>query len=145
MGKHKSSDGKVTSFGVPRYASEHPEDGIPKEATEAIYRLIGQILPQFSDRPLHGARLCWDLETPDLHFLIGKHPDFLSGELFLATGGSAHGFKFLPVIGKYIADALEGKQTGLKRQWSWRQREARLDPTYPAEEVKDLRDLGIGA
>ena len=29
--------------------------------------------------------------------------------LFFATGGSGHAYKFLPVIGRLVADAIEGK------------------------------------
>jgi sarcosine oxidase/L-pipecolate oxidase len=29
--------------------------------------------------------------------------------LFLATGGSGHGYKFLPVIGERIVDVVEGR------------------------------------
>lgn len=38
--------------------------------------------------------------------MIGRYPSDPS--LFLATGGSGHAYKFLPVIGKVVADAIEG-------------------------------------
>lgn len=41
--------------------------------------------------------------------------------LFLATGGSGHAFKFLPVLGEKISDAIEGNLPGyLKDKWSFR-------------------------
>jgi sarcosine oxidase / L-pipecolate oxidase len=60
-----------------------------------------------------------DTDTRDLHFLIGKHPKH--NNLFLATGGSAHGFKFLPVIGQYVVDMLESRlENSLANTWAWR-------------------------
>jgi sarcosine oxidase/L-pipecolate oxidase len=41
--------------------------------------------------------------------------------LFVATGGSGHGFKFFPVIGDKIVDALQGKlDPQLAEIWRWR-------------------------
>lgn len=44
--------------------------------------------------------------------------------LFIATGGSGHGFKFFPVIGDKICDALQGKlDPQLAELWRWRTEE----------------------
>ena len=46
--------------------------------------------------------------TPDNHFIIDRHPDFVN--LIYATGFSGHGFKFAPVIGEILADmAIDGE------------------------------------
>ena len=51
--------------------------------------------------------------------MIDYHPRHPG--LFLATGGSGHGFKFLPVIGDKIVDAIEGLlHPELQEMWSWR-------------------------
>ncbi|TVY43892.1 L-saccharopine oxidase [Lachnellula occidentalis] len=136
-----NAEGK--SYSVPRYASDHPEDGIPEEARVEVNKFIDTILPQFSGRPLKGARICWCTDTPDQHFLITRHQKY--PELLLGTGDSGHGFKFLPTIGSYIADALEGKERGVRSEWAWREKEWKSDPTRPGDVVKDLRDVGIGA
>lgn len=133
---------KGISYSVPRYASDHPEDGIPKEAEDAIRKFIDAVLPQFSDRPLLGARICWCTDTADLHFLISRHDKYPG--LLLGTGDSGHGFKFLPTIGSYIADAFEGRERGLRKEWQMGEREWKKDVTRPGDVVKDLRDVGIG-
>lgn len=132
-----------TTYSVPRYASDHPEDGIPKEAEESMRRFISAVLPQFSDRPLLGARICWCTDTADQHFLISRHDKY--PELLLGTGDSGHGFKFLPTIGSYIADAFENKPRGVKKEWQMGEREWKKDLTRPGDVVKDLRDVGIAA
>lgn len=136
-----NADGKA--YSVPRYASNHPDDGIPVEAENAIRNFIAAVLPQLSGRPLLGARICWCTDTADLHFLISRHEIY--PELLLGTGDSGHGFKFLPTIGSYIADAMEGKERGLRPEWRLSSRKWRRDVTRPGDVVKDLRDVGIGS
>jgi sarcosine oxidase/L-pipecolate oxidase len=64
--QHKTAvDADGIQYAVPRYASDHPEDGIPEEAEEAIRQFIDSVLPQFSDRPLCGARICLCTDTAD--------------------------------------------------------------------------------
>lgn len=130
------------SYSMPRYASDHPEDGIPKEAEEAIRKFIDAVNPQFSGRPLLGARICWCTDTADQHFLISRHDKY--PELLLGTGDSGHGFRFLPTIGSYIADAFEGNSRGLKDEWKMGERAWRKDVIRPGDGVKDLSDVGFG-
>jgi sarcosine oxidase/L-pipecolate oxidase len=60
-----------------------------------------------------------DADTPDLHFLIDEHPEH-SG-LHLAVGGSAHGFKMMPVVGKYVVQSIEGVlEEEARKSWRWR-------------------------
>jgi sarcosine oxidase/L-pipecolate oxidase len=71
--------------------------------------------------------LIWGLTHSFLHsptgdFLITYHPVYK--QLFLATGGSGHGFKFFPVIGEKIVAAIEGKvEPELAEIWRWRSEE----------------------
>jgi sarcosine oxidase/L-pipecolate oxidase len=55
----------------------------------------------------------------DYNFLISPHPSHPS--LKVAIGGSAHGFKFMPILGKYIVDMLEDKlDHTFSQKWRWR-------------------------
>ncbi|KAG4258947.1 hypothetical protein FPRO03_13413 [Fusarium proliferatum] len=96
-------------------------------------------MPQFSDRPLLDARVCWCTDSPDAHWLIDRHP--IHKDLLLATGDSGHAFKMFPIIGKYIADALEGRETGLRKEWVYGGRVAKPTSHRPDTEIKDLRDV----
>ncbi|KAK1962310.1 FAD dependent oxidoreductase [Colletotrichum sublineola] len=139
VGTYTDPSGKVEHYSVPRYASAHPDDGIPDEAADAIRRFINTVMPQFSGRPLLGARVCWCTDSPDAHWLIDNHPKHPS--LLLATGDSGHAFKMFPIIGDYISDALEGKERGLRPEWKYGNRTSRPVATRPGTEVKDLRDV----
>jgi sarcosine oxidase / L-pipecolate oxidase len=40
--------------------------------------------------------------------------------LFIATGGSFHGWKFLSILGEYVVDLLQGKlDPALQKRWAW--------------------------
>ncbi|KAH7196045.1 FAD dependent oxidoreductase [Fusarium oxysporum] len=132
-------NGKTTHYSIPRYSSDHPQDGIPHEAEVAIRKFINTVMPQFSDRPLLDARVCRCTDSPDAHWLINRHPKHK--DLLLATGDSGHAFKMFPIIGKYIADALEGRETGLRKDWAYGGRVAKPASHRPDTEIKDLRDV----
>ena len=38
----------------------------------------------------------------------------------VATGGSGHAFKFAPVLGGLVADALEGIESPYSQRFAWR-------------------------
>ncbi|KAF2668885.1 sarcosine oxidase [Microthyrium microscopicum] len=63
-------------------------------------------------------RLCWDALTPDEDFIISRHPRCEG--LSIGTGGSFHGYKFFPVLGKYIVQMLDGMLAPeLNKKWAW--------------------------
>lgn len=68
---------------------------------------------------------------PKGDFIVTYHP--AHPNLFLATGGSGHAFKFFPVIGDKVVDGLEGKlDPELKELWAWP--ESCIDPNSLATE-----------
>ncbi|KAF4595563.1 sarcosine oxidase [Ophiocordyceps camponoti-floridani] len=85
-------------------------------------------------------RMCWDASTPTHDFLITPHPH--SQGLYLATGGSFHGWKFLPVIGDYVADMMQGcLDDDYAARWAWDKKGGdghSANPTYAV--VGDLQD-----
>lgn len=112
-----ANSGITTS--VPHTFVQSPADGLPLEVEAHMRRNLRRVLPELADRPFCYTRLCWDADTADRHFIVAPHPRHRN--LFLAVGGSAHGFKFLPVVGKYVVDMLEGKiDPDIARQWEWR-------------------------
>jgi sarcosine oxidase/L-pipecolate oxidase len=84
--------------------------------------------------------MCWDGDTKDLNFRICPSPT--NANLFIATAGSGHGFKFMPTIGKYVADMLEGKLSDeLSELWKWRFGRA-SPPQGKVPHPWPVRDLG---
>ncbi|KAL3496413.1 FAD dependent oxidoreductase [Aspergillus germanicus] len=88
-------------------------------------------------------RICWDAFTPTGDFIISPHSG--AKELYVATCGSFHGFKFFPVVGKYVVQMLDGKlDADLQHKWAWDRTAEQLDPTvnpeFPRSEMSDMLD-----
>jgi sarcosine oxidase len=62
-----------------------------------------------ADGPLTSSRVCTYTVTPDRHFVIDRHPQYL--QVVVAAGFSGHGFKFAPVVGEVLADLAEQGHT----------------------------------
>ncbi|KAI9817432.1 MAG: hypothetical protein M1827_001042 [Pycnora praestabilis] len=89
---------------------------------ETLRIIIKRVMPQFADRHVDFWRLCWDSITPSQNQLLTQHPHPSLRDLYLAIGGSFHSYKFLPIIGKYMARVLDGKSNGVEkdRAWAWK-------------------------
>ncbi|RPA93026.1 FAD dependent oxidoreductase [Choiromyces venosus 120613-1] len=102
------------------YASSTPlfPKEIPREGEDALRDKLKRIVPEFSERPFEKTRVCWYTDTPDGDFLVTWHPEYEG--LFIASGGSGHAFKFLPVLGDEIGDVLVG-QGRFREKWGWKE------------------------
>ncbi|KAJ2905671.1 sarcosine oxidase [Zalerion maritima] len=93
------------------------------------------------DWPMSKHRICWDAFTSSSDFIISPHP--AAKGLYVATCGSFHGYKFFPVLGKYVVQMLEGNLSPeLQARWAWdRERpDSSLNCEYPNSELNDLLD-----
>lgn len=109
-----------TAVSQPLTHLTHPSLAIPKPEQIALRSALREMVPwpELADRPFTSTKLCWYTDTPDGDFIIDYHPRH-GGSLFLATGASGHGFKFLPVIGDRIVDCVLGLCPDAFRQ-KWR-------------------------
>ncbi|EME85806.1 uncharacterized protein MYCFIDRAFT_40622 [Pseudocercospora fijiensis CIRAD86] len=108
----RSSVGKQLSY------PQTQTDKIPLEAMRVIRSFVSENLPELLDLDLTNLRLCWYTDSVDNSFLI----DYVPGVegLVVASGGSGHGFKFLPVLGEHVVDVIEGKDTEYTRLFKWK-------------------------
>ena len=71
-----------------------------------LVEVLARMMPGVSTRVTHHA-VCMYTMSPDEHFIIDRHPT--SPNVVFAAGLSGHGFKFVPVLGRALADmALDG-------------------------------------
>lgn len=77
--------------------------------------------------------------TPNEDFIISPHS--AAKGLYVATCGSFHGYKFFPIIGKYVVQMLEGTLSPeLERKWAWDREipDGSKRAWWPRHELKDL-------
>lgn len=136
---YKNSQLPGASIGVSH--GDRPHDGIPQEIDKELRDFLRDMAPDLADKPWVTTRMCWDGMSKDINFRICPHPN--AKNLYVASVGSNHGFKFLPVIGKYVVDMLEGKLSpGYTELWSWkfgRRPDHVSNPhPYPVRELTEL-------
>jgi len=95
---------------TPRTITTDPETGllIPKTEVKKLRDGLRTVYPALAEKPFVATRLCWYNDSLDGDWVIGYHPESHNSLMF-ATAGSGHAYKFLPVIGRLVADAIEGK------------------------------------
>jgi glycine/D-amino acid oxidase-like deaminating enzyme len=142
-------------YGFPR----HPEHGVVKvahhgasvepgpggaltvdaERTVAFRAFLEQRMPALAGSEIVYTRLCPYCDSQDQDFWIAGDPG-RSG-LTVAAGGSGHGFKFAPVLGAVVADAVEGAENPLLERFRWRP-EVRLEHGREASRCHSEGELG---
>ena len=83
-------------------------DRTPSPEGLAAARAVARArLPALGEAPLVEARVCQYANTPSGDLLIDRHP--AHANVWLAGGGSGHGFKLGPAVGAYVAERLAGR------------------------------------
>jgi sarcosine oxidase/L-pipecolate oxidase len=113
------SNSKTPGASLGHSHEDFPEDGVPRQIEEEMREFVRDQIPELADREWVSTRMCWDGDTKDINFRICPSPT--NANLFIATAGSGHGFKFMPIIGKYVADMIQGKlDAEYAELWKWR-------------------------
>ncbi|KAL4753521.1 hypothetical protein BDW72DRAFT_210040 [Aspergillus terricola var. indicus] len=105
---------------VPIEDQSYAPRGLQEDLIAAVRARLPQLLD--NDRRPDYYRLCWDAISASQHPLITRHPDPRLTSLYFAVGGSFHFYKFLPIIGKYVVNIMEGVGNGPEKDtaWSWK-------------------------
>jgi glycine/D-amino acid oxidase-like deaminating enzyme len=113
---------KIANHGPGRVLDPNSAERVVSPAEEASLRaFLGATLPGLAEAPISHRRICVYCDTHDESFWLARDPHH--GGLVVATGGSGHGFKFAPVLGDLIADAVEGAANPLSLRFRWRPEE----------------------
>jgi len=67
----------------------------------AMRAFVDRRFPALRGAPLVGAEVCQYENSPDGHFIIDRHPAM--PDVWIAGGGSGHGFKMGPALGEMLA------------------------------------------
>jgi sarcosine oxidase len=80
---------------------------VSETGVAAAYRFLAERFPALRDAPLTESRVCQYENTSNGDFLLDRHPEL--DNVWLAGGGSGHGFKHGPAVGEYLAGRIAGK------------------------------------
>ncbi|OKL56591.1 hypothetical protein UA08_08178 [Talaromyces atroroseus] len=116
------SDGRERSVPITRWSKGETIKAIPKQALSVIQAFLDQYLPELGEAGIHISmtRICWYNDSFDNHLTVDRVPG-MDG-LMVATSGSGHAFKYLPSLGNWIVDAMEGVGSDRPaiQAWRWR-------------------------
>jgi glycine/D-amino acid oxidase-like deaminating enzyme len=111
-----------------RFKLGHHSDGVVVDPSqrgsvqpahiERARNFLRESIPSIADAPVVGTRICLYCDSVDGDLLLDRDPE--REGLVVATGGSGHGFKFTPMIGKIVADAVEGRANRWQSRFCWR-------------------------
>ncbi len=99
------------------YDAAHPWDPdsadrvAPSERFREPREYLGFRFPAMKGAPLVESFVCQYEMSPDENYILSRHPN--CDNVWIAGGGSGHGFKASPAVGEFMADMVEGKKAEL--------------------------------
>jgi glycine/D-amino acid oxidase-like deaminating enzyme len=91
---------------------------VTQEQIQRARDYLSRRLPALKDQPLVEARVCQLEMSVDEHFIIDRHPEYEN--VWIAGGGSGHGFKHGPMIGEYVANRVTGRDCNPEYETAFR-------------------------
>lgn len=115
-----SLERKPITVSKPSTRRDAGANRLPHEADVDLRRGLAQLSPVkgLENRPWKETRLCWYSDTKDGNWLVDWHPGWKG--LFIATGDSGHGYKFLPLLGDKVLDCMLGEGGVYGDKWKWK-------------------------
>jgi glycine/D-amino acid oxidase-like deaminating enzyme len=102
-------DGRGFKVGIDRHGSVIDPDIVDRviapELVAQTRAWLGRRFPALADAPLVDAHVCQYENTHTGDFLIDRHPVWPN--VWIVGGGSGHGFKHGPAVGRYVAEAID--------------------------------------
>jgi sarcosine oxidase len=104
-------DGRGFKIAIDAHGAEFdPDRGervVSADGLKAVREYLARRVPRLADAPVMETRVCQYENTSNGDFLIDRHPAFEN--VWIAGGGSGHGFKHGPVVGEYLARMIAGE------------------------------------
>jgi monomeric sarcosine oxidase len=85
----------------PEFDPDHGSRVVPPASVDHLRAYLTQHVPVLAHAPVVETRVCQYENTWNGDFLIDRHPGF--DNVWLAGGGSGHGFKHGPAVGEYLS------------------------------------------
>lgn len=94
----------------PAFDPTHGERVVDADSVRLARGYLRRRFPALAHQPMVETRVCQYEMTVDGHFLLARHPGY--DNVWLAGGGSGHGFKHGPRIGEYLVARMDGVPEG---------------------------------
>ncbi|KAG0646702.1 oxidase [Hyphodiscus hymeniophilus] len=134
---HKGSGQMITQ---PPDQEDQAQHTVSQQLKDECARVMKGIYgKELDDAVFDSFRICWDGYTPNQDFIISSHPRCQN--LYVATAGSFHGWKFLPILGQYVVKLLDGElDNDLVQRWAWDRPQvgSAHEKVKPKRELRDL-------
>jgi glycine/D-amino acid oxidase-like deaminating enzyme len=90
----------------PAWDPTNGERLVDPDAVRVAREYASQRFPDLARQPVIEARVCQYEMTPDSHFIVDRHPAWRNA--WLVGGGSGHGYKHGPELGRHVVGRLDG-------------------------------------
>jgi sarcosine oxidase len=105
--------GRGVKIAIDRHGPPIDPDGADRSvdaaAVENVRRELVERLPGLDRAPLLETRVCQYENSASGDFVIDRHPEWEN--VWIAGGGSGHGFKHGPFVGDYVRQLIDGRAT----------------------------------
>ncbi|MBN8842527.1 MAG: FAD-dependent oxidoreductase [Sphingomonadales bacterium] len=90
----------------PKYDPDVADRRVSDQSLADVRAYLARRFPALAKRPLAEGRVCQYENSDNGHLLIDRHPQW--SNCWVVGGGSGHGFKHGPAVGRYVADLVLG-------------------------------------
>lgn len=90
----------------PRFDPDTGDRRVGDRAIAEVRTYLARRFPDLANAPLAETRVCQYENSHNGHLLIDRHPAW--SNVWIAGGGSGHGFKHGPAVGRYVSDLVLG-------------------------------------
>ena len=90
----------------PRFDPDASDRAITQQGLSNVRAYLAHRFPDLAQRPLAESRVCQYENSDNGDLLIDRHPEW--DNAWLVGGGSGHGFKHGPAVGRYVTDLVLG-------------------------------------
>ncbi len=85
----------------PPFDPTNGDRAVSAEGLAAARKYLGERFPALKNAPLAETRVCQYERTANSHLVLDRHPEMEN--VWIAGGGSGHGFKLGPAVGRMVA------------------------------------------
>jgi glycine/D-amino acid oxidase-like deaminating enzyme len=94
----------------PEFDPTQGDRNISRAGLSEAREYLAQRFPALADAPLVDSRVCQYEQTPDSHLIVDRHPAW--DNVWIAGGGSGHGFKLAPAVARCLVAAIGSTDSG---------------------------------